>query len=121
MVCSGSLTPRFINNDYVTAETICSTAHAHHKVLSGYKAVTGYSVRCAYMSSMKKAAALLPCPGCVCWVRPERRENSVSTVMATVPASRDLVLYQLCYGSCCVSQERINVSVVLESHSSLLP
>ena len=34
MVCSGSLAPRFLDNDYVTAETICSTAHAHHKVLS---------------------------------------------------------------------------------------
>ena len=38
MVCSGSLAPRFLDNDYVTAETICSTAHAHHKVLSGSQA-----------------------------------------------------------------------------------
>ena len=29
-VCSGSLAPRFINNDYVTAEIIYSTVHEHH-------------------------------------------------------------------------------------------
>ena len=28
MACSGSLTPCFINNDYVTAEIICSIEHA---------------------------------------------------------------------------------------------
>ena len=34
MVCSGSLTPCFVNNDCVTAEIIYSTAHAHYKVLT---------------------------------------------------------------------------------------
>ena len=33
-VCSGSLTPPSVNNDFVRAEIVYSTAHAHHKVLS---------------------------------------------------------------------------------------
>ena len=32
MVCSGSLEPRFVNNDYVTMEIIYSTVRAHHGV-----------------------------------------------------------------------------------------
>ena len=32
MACSSSLVPCFVNNDYVTAETICSTAHVCHEV-----------------------------------------------------------------------------------------
>ena len=31
---SGSLAPCFVNNDYVTAEIICSTAHMCHQVLA---------------------------------------------------------------------------------------
>ena len=34
MVCSGSLAPCFVNNDYVTAEVTYSTAYAHHEVLA---------------------------------------------------------------------------------------
>ena len=51
MACSGSLAPRFVNNDYaiaeitysaaqacqevyVIAEIICSTVHVHHEVLA---------------------------------------------------------------------------------------
>ena len=34
MACSCSLTPHFVNNDYVTAEIIYRTAHAHHKKLA---------------------------------------------------------------------------------------
>ena len=33
MGCSGSLAPHLINNDYLTAEIIYSTAQAHHEVL----------------------------------------------------------------------------------------
>ena len=29
--------PRFVNNDYVTAEIIYSTAYVHHKVLLGHR------------------------------------------------------------------------------------
>ena len=32
MACSGSVTQHFANDDYVTAEITCSTAHACHKV-----------------------------------------------------------------------------------------
>ena len=34
MVCSGSLALCFVNNDYVTAEIIYSTAHDCHEVLA---------------------------------------------------------------------------------------
>ena len=34
MVCSGSLAPRFVNVDHVTAEITDSTAHAHHEILT---------------------------------------------------------------------------------------
>ena len=34
MACSGSLAACFVNNDYVTAEIIYSTAHVHHKELA---------------------------------------------------------------------------------------
>ena len=34
VACSGSLAPCFVNNDYVTAEIIYSTAHVHHKELA---------------------------------------------------------------------------------------
>ena len=41
MSCSRSLTPRFVNNDYVTAELIYSTGHARHKVLTWSRATLG--------------------------------------------------------------------------------
>ena len=34
MACSGSLTPRFVNDNHVTVEIIYNTAHARHKVLT---------------------------------------------------------------------------------------
>ena len=34
IVCSGSLAPHFVNNDYITAEIIYSTAYAHHETLA---------------------------------------------------------------------------------------
>ena len=36
MACSGPLAPRFVNNDYVTAEIIYSTEHACQEVLYAY-------------------------------------------------------------------------------------
>ena len=39
MACLGSLTPPFINNDYVTAETVYSTARVHHEVLTWSQAI----------------------------------------------------------------------------------
>ena len=34
-----SLTPHFVNNDYVTAESICSTVQAPHEVLAWSRAI----------------------------------------------------------------------------------
>ena len=44
MVCSDSLTPHFVNNDYVTAEIIYSTAHAHHEVLDWSQAICAVGI-----------------------------------------------------------------------------
>ena len=43
MTCSGSLTPQFVNHDYVKAEIIYSTAHAHHEVLSWSQVYVWYT------------------------------------------------------------------------------
>ena len=80
--------PRFVNNDYATAEIIYSTAQWTSQ---GTCLTTSYFVLQWYVSSTQKAAASLLHHSCVCWVNHERRE--------------------LWYG-CCVSQERRNVSWV---------
>ena len=53
MAWSGSFAPlpltfaaRFVNNDYVTAETTYSPAHARHEVLAGSRVVCGYVMLC---------------------------------------------------------------------------
>ena len=103
MVCSSSLVPCFVNNDYVTAETICSTAHAHHEVPTWSWA----TLSCRDMwASSKKQCILLLHHGYVHWVGHKRREYGVSASMAPVPARREY-----CYG-CCVNREEINVSAV---------
>ena len=43
MACLGSHTPRFVNNDYVTAEIIYSPAHVHLEVY--VTAEITYSIR----------------------------------------------------------------------------
>ena len=53
MACSGSLAPHFLNNDYVTAETIYNTACVHHEVL-GHKLLWAV---CLDEFSMKALAA----------------------------------------------------------------
>ena len=44
MAYSGSLAPRFVNNDYVTAEITYSTAHALHEVLTWSQVVWGSQI-----------------------------------------------------------------------------
>ena len=48
MLCPGSLAPRFVNNGYVTAEIIHSTARARQEALAHL--ITGYSVLYRYVS-----------------------------------------------------------------------
>ena len=42
IACSGFLAPYFVNNDYVTAESVCSTMHACHEVLASSWAALCY-------------------------------------------------------------------------------
>ena len=113
MVCLGSLAPHLVNNDYVTAEIIYSTAHAYHEVYVTaeityntvhvlHKVLPWSWVVCnmpVWASSIKRQE-LLPPQGSVHWVSQERREYSVNIAMAAASAWREH-----CYG-CCVSQER---------------
>ena len=101
MACSGFLTSPFVNNDYVTAELICSAAHACHKVLAWSRVVC-----CVDTSSTQKVVALLPHHGCVCWVSRKRREYSMSTTKAAASSRR-----ASCY-SYCDCQERVDMSAV---------
>ena len=75
MACSDSLTPCFVNNGYVTAEIIYSTAHVHHKVLAWSR--TTLCCMPVWASPEETVASLL-CHGCIHWVSHERREPSVS-------------------------------------------
>ena len=79
-VNSGSLTPQFINNDYVTAETIYSTTYTSW----GIRLATGYFVLWGYISSTHKVAASLLHHGVVCWVQPWEER----------------ITHEYCYGSC---------------------
>ena len=46
MAYSGPLASHFVNDDYVMAESLCSAAHEHHKVLAWSRVVCGNVVPC---------------------------------------------------------------------------
>ena len=93
--CAGSLAPRFVNSDYVTAELICSTAHACLKVLTWSQAT---------LWSMHMWAP--PTKGQhYCSPREERR-ICLLLLLPRQPGET------LCYGRR-TNLERINVSAVL--------
>ena len=89
--CSGSLAPRFVNNDYLTAEIIYSTAQAHHEVLAWLWVTScGTSV----------------------WAPPKKSTSQVRILWWQLgPPGEELCYVRLCYG-CSVNQERMNVSAV---------
>ena len=78
--------PRFVNNDYVTAEITFSPAHARHEVLVCLKVVCGYVMLCYAMLR--------------CYATP--RYVTLRYVTSSC----------VCCCGCCVSKERINVSEV---------
>ena len=77
-VSSGSLAPRFVNNDCVAAERIYPTAHARHEVpaWSGVQCCTQIGV------SPKKQQHSCCITAVSSWVSHERTENSVSAATA---------------------------------------
>ena len=126
VACSGSLAACFVNNDYVTAEIIYSTAHvchefcltaeitystayAHHKVLTWSWVTLSYR---HIWALPKKAMAFYCCITAVSFGSAMRRVCLLLWLLCQ-PGQR-LHLVRLCYGYCfgCISQERINVSVV---------
>ena len=95
MVCSGSLNPGCVNNDYEITEIIYSIAHVCHKVLAWSWVVCSTLVQ----APPKKWQQLLLSHSQVHWVSQERG-----------------CCVRLCYGCCYsyfISQKRINVSAVL--------
>ena len=104
MACSGSLTPSFVNNDYVTTEIIYRVVHSCHEVYSlGQRSLCAVCLRNQLhlrMAPPKKVVALPLHHSCLHWVSRERREYSMSTPIAAASARREY-----CYGRC-VSQER---------------
>ena len=110
MACSGSLTLCFVNNDYVTAESICSTAHMHHEVLVGHGLcavrMCEFHLKCGGITSASQLC-LLGQP----W---EERIVCLLLWLLRQPGER-LCCVRFCYGcccGCCISQERINVCAV---------
>ena len=117
MVCSGSLAPRFIDNDYVTAEPICSPAQAQHKVLAGSQATLCHvHIWAPWRKPQHYCCVLAVCVGS------DTREENIACLLLWPLCQPGETFYcvRLCYGSCRVSQERIHVSAVLKSPSSLL-
>ena len=90
--------PRFVNSDYVTAELICSTAHACLQVRTWSQA-TLCSMHMCHLESGSITAA------------PQEERIICVLQLLRQPGER------LCYG-CRSSQERINVSAVLMAPES---
>ena len=96
-VCSGSLTPRFVNNDYVTAEIIYTTAHARHEV-PAWSQVTVSGYTCMSFTMKVLAAAVLG----LHW---SDTMAMLYEVMLWLHYS-SVWLCCGCFYSCCISQER---------------
>lgn len=88
-VCSGSLAPHFVNNDYITAEITCSTVCMH---TTRTLLVTNYFCRGMSTPPKKAEASTAASHSCVCWASYERREYSVPTAMATTPTRENTVM-----------------------------
>ena len=85
IACSGSLAPHFVNNDYVRAEIIYSTAHAHHETLSWpWTALCSTSVEASPGKAWKGCCVRL-CYGCC--ISQERINMSYSS-SSILPASQ---------------------------------
>ena len=110
MVRSGSLTPRFVNNDCVATEIVYSTAHAGYKVLS-----LGHRMFCALQifdlhlerGGITAASQLSP----LGQAQEERGCAVLGYIVAAVVSAVSEPAERLCYG-CHVSQERISMPVV---------
>ena len=89
--------PTFVNNDYVTAEIIYSTACASHEV-PAWSQVTGRGCSCVSFTVRVLAAAE---PG----LRWSGTVVLLHEVMLWLHHSEVMVMLWLCY-SCCISQER---------------
>ena len=131
MAWSGSLAPRFVNNDYVTAELTESTVHACHGVY--VTAEITYSTVHARHEVLAQSRDNL-C-GMLVWAPPRKRQPyCCDTAVSVGSAARGeniaclllrllhqpgerLYCVRLCYGCCCrrcASQEKIKVSAVLQ-------
>ena len=97
IVCSGSLTPHFVNNDDVTTEITCSPVHALHEVRAWLRG----TLCCREMSASPRKQWHITAASWLCLLS-KRREYSISTATAAASTRREH----------CVSQEKINISGV---------
>ena len=106
MACSGFFAPCFINNDYVTAEIICSTAHARHEVFAWSWTTLCY----AHMWAPPRKGWHYCCIPAASIGSATRAEFIVRLLLRLLrqPGGR-FCCVSLCHGCC---QERINMSTV---------
>ena len=87
MVCSSSLVPGFVNNDYVRAESICSTANARHEVPTWSWA----TLSCRDMGASPKKAV----------------HTTAASRLCPLSQPREKRIQRICFYGSCASQERI--------------
>ena len=108
--CSAFLTPRFVNNDYVKAEITDSTAHARQETLA-WSRVTLCSTHMWALSRKRLHYCRITA---VLIGSAMRRENIVCPRLRLLcQAGERLCCVRLRHGccySCCISQEKINLS-----------
>ena len=119
--CSGSLTARFVNNDYVTAEITDSTAHARQEALAWSRvtlcsthmwALSRKRLHYCYITAVLIGSAM-------------RGENIVCALLQLLREAAErsccVRLRHGCSYSCCISQEKRNLSSVTTAPGIFLP
>ena len=104
-----TLAPRFVNNDYITAEITYSTVHARDKVTTWPQATMLLFCMHVYISSSWKSPWGYVMVALWWWgCEDPHRPTAVSARSTTRGENTDVCC---CYG-CCASPERINTSAV---------
>ena len=121
MVCSGSLVPRFANNVCITAEIIYNTVHACHEALTWSRGTgLGYFVGYACGGSTLYCCTMAVTPGSAM-----RGENIVCALLQLLRQAAErsccVRLRHGCSYSCCISQEKRNLSSVTTAPGIFLP
>ena len=120
MACSGSLAPHCVNNDYVTAAMIYSTAHARHELLARHGLLGAVRIYELHLQKWQHFC----CSMAVSIRSATRGENRTCLLLQLLCQPGETVCCaSLCYGClACHSQQGENKRVYNSYHSwSLLP